>query len=61
MNGEGVASMQFGNDKTGSTRRQLRADRNLQADQQQGAGAAEFAIDFDVNQAQARTGSGAGS
>jgi hypothetical protein len=61
VNGEGVASMQFGNDKTGNTRRQLRADRNLQADQQQGAGAAEFAVDFDVNQAQARMESGAGS
>jgi hypothetical protein len=60
VNGEGVASMQFGSDKTGNTRRQLRSDRNLQ-DAQEGAGAAEFALDFDVNQAQARTDSGAGS
>jgi hypothetical protein len=60
VNGEGVASMQFGDAKIGNTRRQLRADRNLQADQQ-GAGAAEFAVDFEVNQAEARTESGAGS
>jgi hypothetical protein len=58
VSGEGVASMQFGNAKTGATRRQLRADRDLQED---GAGAAEFELDFEVNQAEARTGSGAGS
>jgi hypothetical protein len=58
VNGEGVASMQFGNDKTGNTRRQLRADRSLQ---QEGAGAAEFELVFDVNQAAARTQSGAGA
>jgi hypothetical protein len=58
VNGEGVASMQFGSAKTGLTRRQLRADRNLQ---EEGAGAAEFELDFEVNQAEARTGSGAGS
>ena len=58
VNGEGVASMQFGSAKTGTTRRQLRADRNLQ---EEGAGAAEFELDFEVNQAEARTGSGAGS
>ena len=58
VNGEGVASMQFGNAKTEATRRQLRADRHLQ---EEGAGAAEFELDFEVNQAEARTGSGAGS
>jgi hypothetical protein len=36
VNGEGVASMQFGSEKTGVTRRQLRSDRKLQ-DEQQGA------------------------
>ena len=58
VNGQGVASMQFGTTKTGNTRRQLRADRDLQ---EEGAGAAEFELDFEVNQAEARTGSGAGS
>jgi len=61
VNGEGVASMQFGTAKTGLTRRQLRAtDRKLQAEEE-GAGAAEFELDFEVNQAEARTQSGAGS
>ena len=50
--------MQFGTTKTGNTRRQLRTDRDLQED---GAGAAEFELDFEVNQAEGRTGSGAGS
>ena len=38
--------MQFGTAKTGNTRRQLRTDRDLQED---GAGAAEFELDFEVN------------
>lgn len=60
VNGEGVASMQFGTAKIGRTRRQLRADRNLQAEEE-GAGAAEFELDFEVNQAETRTQSGVGS
>ncbi len=58
VDGEGVASMQFGDIKTGDTRRQLRAERELQTE---GAGAAEFELTFDVNKAEARTESGAGS
>ena len=61
VNGEGVASMQFGSATAPpSARRQLRADRYLQAEDE-GAGAAEFELDFEVNQAEARTGSGVGS
>ncbi len=59
VTGEGVASMQFGDIKTGDTRRQLRVDRALQA--ADGAGAAEFDLTFEVAEATARTGSGAGS
>jgi hypothetical protein len=61
VDGEGVASMQFGSATgTGTTRRQLRSgDRDLQADE--GAGAAEFELNFQVNEAAARTQSGAGS
>jgi hypothetical protein len=52
VNGEGVASMQFGTRKTGLTRRQLRAaDRELQ---EESLGAAEFELVFEVNLAQAR-------
>ena len=59
VGGEGVASMQFGQEV--AARRQLRAgDRELQ--EEEGAGAAEFELTFDVNQAEARTrNSGAGS
>ena len=51
VNGAGVASMQFGD---GTGRRALRASsgRDLQGD---GAGAAEFDLQFDVAQAEART------
>ena len=54
--------MQFGDNKTGETRRQLRAGDEGRALQTDGAGAAEFDLTFEVNQAAARTGSsGAGS
>ena len=59
VTGEGVASMQFGDLKTGETRRQLRAEReerDLQA--ADAAGAAEFDLNFEVAQAEARMESG---
>ena len=62
VTGEGVASMQFGDLKTGETRRQLRAEReerDLQA--ADAAGAAEFDLNFEVAQAEARMESGVGS
>jgi hypothetical protein len=64
VSGEGVASMQFGEIKTGETRRQLRANENAQQRQlqEEGAGAAEFDLNFQVAQAVARDGtSGAAS
>ncbi|KAG9295267.1 hypothetical protein G9A89_021673 [Geosiphon pyriformis] len=53
--GSGTASMQFG----GNARRQLRAERDLQA--ADAAGTAEFDLNFQVAQAEAQSDSGAGS
>ena len=68
VTGEGVASMQFGNTKSGQTRRGrqlVRSERDLQeatdgadADAGAGAGAAEFDLTFDVAEAAAQTESG---
>ena len=55
VSGAGTASMQFG----GTARRQLRAERDLQA--AESAGAAEFDLNFEVAQAEAQSDSGAGS
>ena len=55
VSGAGTASMQFG----GTARRQLRAERDLQA--ADSAGAAEFDLNFEVAQAEAQSDSGAGS
>lgn len=61
VSGEGVASMQFGNTQTGNTRRLLRGNdneleqqRDLQQDE--GAGAAEFELSFDVAEGQLGAG-----
>ena len=56
VDGQGTASMQFGNSKN---RRQLRADRDLQ--EADSAGAAEFDLNFEVAQAEAQSDSGASS
>ena len=57
VSGQGTASMQFGS----SARRQLRAERDLQEAAADPAGSAEFDLNFEVAQAEAQTGSGAGS
>jgi len=61
VSGQGTASMQFGNSAQ-RTRRQLRAEeRDLQEAAADPAGAAEFDLNFEVAQAEAKTDSGATS
>ena len=60
VNGEGVASLQYGGRRTRQLRNEGGASRDLQ-EEEEGAGTAIFELEIEVNQAQARAGSGAGS